>query len=122
MLFYFRAALKHSLTHRLLAEYFTHCSDVDERAVVIDAVRERMLEMAHTRDGAVACLHCLWGSNVKERKGIVRAMKGLTTKLAKEEYGHWVLLGLFDCMDDTVLLKKTVIKVMSRQKLRLMRC
>ena len=30
-------------------------------------------------------------------------------QISLEEYGHVVLLGLFDCVDDTVLVKKSII-------------
>lgn len=105
-----KASFKHSLIHRLLAEYMELCTDTDAVAEMVDAVKERLMEIAHTRDGARVCVRCVWNANAKDRKAVVKEAKGLAPKLAKEEYGHWVLLALFDCVDDTVLLKKTVVK------------
>ncbi len=42
---------------------------------------------------------------------IVKNLKGLVGKVCSEEHGHLVLLALFDCVDDTVLVKKAVLSV-----------
>lgn len=38
-------------------------------------------------------------------------MKEFVTKLCQEEYGHLLLLAAFDCIDDTVLVSKSLIAV-----------
>lgn len=38
-------------------------------------------------------------------------MKTFVKKIAMEEHGHMVLLALFDCVDDTTLIDKVIIKV-----------
>ena len=38
-------------------------------------------------------------------------MKEFVIKLSCEEFGHLVLLAAFDCVDDTVLMKKALIQV-----------
>ena len=42
---------------------------------------------------------------------IVKSLKGLVGKVCSEEHGHLVLLALFDCVDDTVLVKKAILSV-----------
>lgn len=37
-------------------------------------------------------------------------MKTFVKKIAMEEHGHMVLLALFDCVDDTTLIDKIIIK------------
>jgi hypothetical protein len=75
----------------------------------------------HTREGARVALLCLWLSDAKGRKAIIKTMKPYVVKVtsdncmcscvqvALEEYGHVVLMGLFDCVDDTVLVRKSIV-------------
>ena len=42
---------------------------------------------------------------------IVKSFKSFVAKICKEEYGHLVLLALFDVVDDTKLVQKALIDV-----------
>lgn len=46
--------------------------------------------------------------NFQEKKAILKQIKttGATRDLATSEYGHLILLAIFDSVDDTVLVKK----------------
>jgi pumilio family protein 6 len=44
-----------------------------------------------------------------DRKHIVKSFKGFVRRIAQEQYGSSVLITLFDCVDDTVLISKTII-------------
>jgi len=65
--------------------------------------------MIHSRDGAMAALYCLWHGTTKDRKSIVKSLKTFVEKTACEEYGHMVLMGIFDTVDDTKLVGKAII-------------
>uniref|UniRef100_A0A0N5A8J8 PUM-HD domain-containing protein n=1 Tax=Syphacia muris TaxID=451379 RepID=A0A0N5A8J8_9BILA len=101
--------LKFSLTHLLLRNFFDYCSK-EQRAEMIDSLQERVLEIIHTNDGAYVGLHCIWYGNAKERKFMVKNFKGYVVKAAQERFGHRVLLGIFDAVDDTVLVSKFIIQ------------
>ena len=72
---------------------------------------EHIVGILHTRDGSLAAMHVLWNTPAKERKAIIKTFKTHVAKIAKEEYGHHVLLSLFDQIDDTVLVKKSIVNV-----------
>lgn len=42
---------------------------------------------------------------------MVRSFKTYVTKICREEYGHLVLLAMFDSIDDTKLVVKFIIDV-----------
>ncbi len=42
---------------------------------------------------------------------IVKSFKGLAVKTCHEEFGRLVLMAIFDCVDDTVLVKKNIVQV-----------
>lgn len=96
------------LVHTLLKEYLYVCSDSEKRNV-IDAIREGLLPILHTRDGARVAMLCIWNGTPKDKKIILKSFHGNIVKIASEEYGHMVLLAAFDAVDDTVFVSKAVL-------------
>ncbi|XP_077352734.1 pumilio homolog 3 isoform X3 [Festucalex cinctus] len=100
--------IKHSLVHKVFLDFFLLSPD-KERAEMIESIREAVVYMAHTHDGARVAMHCLWHGNAKDRKVIIKTMKTYMVKFATGEFGHLVLLAMFDCVDDTKLVKQAVL-------------
>jgi len=98
----------HSLTHTVIYNYLL-VAEPKHRAEVIEQLKESLIHMVHTREGAYAALQCIWHGTSKDRKAIVKSFKTFMLKTAQEEYGHMVLLGMFDSVDDTKLVGKAVI-------------
>ena len=48
---------------------------------------------------------------LQDRKCIIKTMKGNVVKICQEEFGHLVLLAVFDCVDDTKLVKLALLDV-----------
>jgi len=42
---------------------------------------------------------------------MVKALKAFVPAICKEQYGHMVLLRIFDVVDDTVLVGKAIVNV-----------
>ncbi len=62
------------------------------------------------------CLHNLntFKAMVKlfqDRKVLVKSFKTYIAKICREEYGHMVLLVVFDVVDDTKLVQKAILEV-----------
>ncbi|XP_076875747.1 pumilio homolog 3 isoform X2 [Brachyhypopomus gauderio] len=102
------AVVKHSLVHKVFLDFFLH-APAKQRAEMIESIRESVVYMAHTHDGARVAMHCLWHGTAKDRKVIVKTMKTYITKFATGDYAHLVLLAAFDCIDDTKLVKQVII-------------
>eukprot|EP00238_Polyblepharides_amylifera_P002319 CAMPEP_0196594540 /NCGR_PEP_ID=MMETSP1081-20130531/78637_1 /TAXON_ID=36882 /ORGANISM="Pyramimonas amylifera, Strain CCMP720" /LENGTH=687 /DNA_ID=CAMNT_0041918831 /DNA_START=92 /DNA_END=2152 /DNA_ORIENTATION=+ len=96
--------------HRVLNEYFQEApaSMVQEavEALAGDAVLVRMM---HTLDGARAVNTLMAAASAKQRKKVLKSLKDLVLKIALDQSGRLVILGLMDVVDDTVLMKKIVI-------------
>ena len=45
---------------------------------------------------------------------IVKSFKSYVKKICMEENGHVVMMGVFDTVDDTVLVRKAIISVSGR--------
>ncbi|XP_022429301.1 pumilio homolog 3 isoform X2 [Delphinapterus leucas] len=107
-LMYGEAVIKHSLVHKVFLDFFTYAPP-KLRSEVIEAIREAVVYLAHTHDGARVAMHCLWHGTPKDRKVIVKTMKTYVEKVANGQYSHLVLLAAFDCIDDTKLVKQIII-------------
>ncbi|XP_053150234.1 pumilio homolog 3 isoform X2 [Hemicordylus capensis] len=106
------AVIKHTLVHKVFLDFFTHATS-KQRSEMIEAIREAVIYLAHTHDGARVAMHCLWHGTPKDRKVIVKTMKTYVEKVATGEYSHLVLLAAFDCIDDTKLVKQLIISEMN---------
>nr|XP_004653049.1 pumilio homolog 3 [Jaculus jaculus]XP_044997072.1 pumilio homolog 3 [Jaculus jaculus] len=102
------AVIKHSLVHKAFLDFFTYAPP-KLRSELIEAIREAVIYLAHTHDGARVAMHCLWHGTPKDRKVIVKTMKTYVEKVANGQYSHLVLLAAFDCIDDTKLVKQIII-------------
>nr|XP_020144866.1 pumilio homolog 3 isoform X3 [Microcebus murinus] len=102
------AVIKHSLVHKVFLDFFTYAPP-KLRSEMIEAIREAVVYLAHTHDGARVAMHCLWHGTPKDRKVIVKTMKSYVEKIANGQYSHLVLLAAFDCIDDTKLVKQIII-------------
>lgn len=102
-----KSVIGHSIVHRVLLEYLIHADDTS-RLEMIEMVKESVVLILHTHDGARVGMQCLWHGTTKDRKVLIKSFKSYYVKICKEEFGHLVLLALFDCVDDTVLVKKVV--------------
>ncbi|KAK5900502.1 hypothetical protein CgunFtcFv8_025460 [Champsocephalus gunnari] len=100
--------IKHSLVHKVFLDYFLFAPE-KQRTEMIESIRESVVYMAHTHDGARVAMNCLWFGTAKDRKVIIKTMKTYMVKFATGEFGHLVLLAMFDCVDDTKLVKQAVL-------------
>ncbi|XP_037548335.1 pumilio homolog 3 [Nematolebias whitei] len=100
--------IKHSLVHKVFLDFFLF-SPSKQRSEMIESIRESVVYMAHTHDGARVAMNCLWHGTAKDRKIIIKTMKSYMVKFSTGEFGHLVLLAIFDCVDDTKLVRQAVL-------------
>ena len=73
-----------------------------------DEEGDLLKNLAFTKSGArLVCLALAYG-NAKDRKQILKTYKETMKTLAYDTYGHQVLLAVYDVIDDTVLISKSV--------------
>eukprot|EP00090_Calanus_glacialis_P027679 TRINITY_DN4384_c0_g1_i1.p1 TRINITY_DN4384_c0_g1~~TRINITY_DN4384_c0_g1_i1.p1 ORF type:complete len:639 (-),score=253.64 TRINITY_DN4384_c0_g1_i1:48-1964(-) len=103
-----KGCYNHSLVHTVIHNYLS-VAEGKGRTEVIESLRDCLVHMIHSKDGAMAALYCLWHGTTKDRKSIVKSLKTFVEKTAYEEYGHMVLMAIFDTVDDTKLVGKAII-------------
>ncbi|PIA17763.1 ARM repeat-containing protein [Coemansia reversa NRRL 1564] len=105
-----KGTVQHSIVHRALLDYLRHVQDTGDRQEMIEAMRELVVEVLHTREGAHAGMLCLLHGNNKDRKAILKSFKPYLQRICCEEYGYAVLVEALDCLDDTVFVNKTLLQ------------
>ena len=59
-----RETLKHSIVHKPLLDYLLMASEED-RQEMIEMIRERLIELLHTKEGSRVAMHCVWYGTAK---------------------------------------------------------
>lgn len=103
--------LRFEIIHAALKEYMTVVmasypkEKAQEMAVLLGPV---LVHFAHTKPGIFVAVNCVKILDAKHRKKVVRSLKTHIRKLLEEEYGHRLILALFEWVDDTRLVGKTI--------------
>ncbi|KAG0317763.1 pumilio domain member 6 [Dissophora globulifera] len=103
-----KGTIQFSIVHRALLEYFEN-ADAKGIQEMMEVMKEQAVEMLHTKEGAQVAMQCLLYATPKDRKAMLKTMKPFVIKICKEEYGHMVMLRMFDVVDDTVLMSKAIL-------------
>ena len=106
-----------SVVHRVLAEYLSVGGPSTKAEAAGSIAAAGLLRMMHTKEGASAVNMMLAHSGAKQRKGVVKALKGQIARVSQDDYAHVVIAALFDCVDDTQLLSKGVVSELKQEGL-----
>ncbi|PKI56722.1 hypothetical protein CRG98_022882 [Punica granatum] len=105
-----KGIVDHSIIHRVLLEYLG-ITDKSSAADVLQQLSGALLvRMIHTGEGSRIGILCVKHGSAKERKKILKGMKGHVSKIAHDQCGTLVLVSLFSVVDDTKLVTKIVIR------------
>ncbi len=103
-----------TMLHDGMLQYFLNVqSGGEEMTEFIELLKgdeegDLLKNLAFTKSGArLVCLALAYG-NAKDRKHILRTYKETIQALAYDVHGHKVLLAVYDVVDDTVLVSKSV--------------
>jgi len=97
-----------TLLQTVLWEFLCVCS-VEDRSELIVMLRSYVITLSQTKMGTKVAAQCIWHGNSKDRKIILKALKGNVKAICMSKYGHMTLLALFDSVDDTVLMQKIIL-------------
>ncbi|KAL7750059.1 Pumilio y domain member 6 [Sorochytrium milnesiophthora] len=97
-----------TIVQRVVVEYLDNASEADCQ-VLYEALQPHLVGILHNKDGALITIKAIQHGSAKDRKVILKTFKSFVTKIASEDYGHLVLLQIFDAVDDTVLVSKSIV-------------
>jgi len=104
-----KGIMQHSIVHKLANVFFTHGS-ASQKVDMSNHLAEVVIQMLHSRPGALVGLGCVAYGTPKDRKRLVKSMKGYVSKICMEPDGHMLMMSMWDMVDDTVLLREAVLK------------
>ena len=104
-----KGCFNHSLVHTLINEYLQNVEDAKRRADLIESLRDAVVHVLHSADGAKLSMYCFWHGTAKDRKAILKTFKTFVPKICADEKGHVVLMAAFDAVDDTKAVAKLVL-------------
>ena len=103
-----------TMLHDAMLQYFINVPRGSEEASEFiellkgDEEGDLLKNLAFTKSGArLVCLAFAYGT-AKDRKNMLKVYKNTMQTLAFDAHGHKVLLAVYDVIDDTVLVSKTV--------------
>ena len=102
----------HSIVHHVAKEYFEN-AEISQRVDFASIVAPVVIHFVKSKEGSHVAVKCVSYSNAKQRKAIIKLLKGELVNVCREEYGHLMVVRLLDVTDDTVLLQKSVLSVRS---------
>lgn len=109
-----KGIVDHSIVHRALLEYMC----ISNKSSVTDIIQQLsgplLVRMIHTRDGSKVGAFCIIHGGAKERKKIVKGMKGHVVKIAHDEYGCVILMCILSFVDDTSLVSKFIFRELEK--------
>ncbi|KAI9282497.1 armadillo-type protein [Umbelopsis sp. AD052] len=114
-----KGTVGNSIIHKALFEYF---SRADEKGIqnMMEQLKDQLAEIVHTKEGSQVAMLCIAHASPKDRKHLIKVLKPFLNKIAKDEYGHLVILTLMDVVDDTVLVSKAVLGELSKSMTELL--
>ncbi|XP_077218294.1 pumilio 24 [Tasmannia lanceolata] len=109
-----KGIVDHSIIHHALMEYLS----IADRSSATDVIQQLsgplLIRMIHTKDGSKLGMLCIKHGNAKDRKKIIKGMKGHIGKIAHDQYGSMVLVCILSVVDDTKLLTKVIIRELQK--------
>ncbi|CAN6468278.1 unnamed protein product [Victoria cruziana] len=100
----------HSIVHAALLELFS----IADKSLATDIIQQLsgpiLVRMIHTRDGSRIGVLCVKHGTAKERKKIIKGMKGHIQKISLDPHGNTVLACILSVVDDTKLIAKAIIQ------------
>ena len=95
--------------HSLLLDYASIASPEDIRSFLTPALAEHSLHLLSTRAGTKVVCECAAYGTVKDRKKMIKCLKGYTRSSLKHRDAYLAILRMCDVMDDTVLVNKMLL-------------
>lgn len=95
--------------HSLLLDYTSIAAPNDVRSFLTPALSEHALHLLSTRAGTKVVCDCIAYGSVKDRKKMIKCLKGYTRSSLLHRDAYLAVLRMCDVMDDTVLVNKMLL-------------
>lgn len=94
--------------HGLCSQFF-HAADQKDQLELVDLLSKHPLPLHHTQEGAWILCQCLAYGNAKQRKQMLKGIKGKVAEFAMNEHAYMIIIRAMDVVDDTVLVSSSIL-------------
>ncbi|CAO2821570.1 unnamed protein product [Amaranthus hypochondriacus] len=105
-----KGIVDHSIIHKALLEFLSIADKLSAEDIIKQLSGALLVRMIHTKDGSKIGMLCVKHGSAKERKKLVKGMKGHISKIAQDHCGSLVLVSALSIVDDTKLVTKIIIR------------
>lgn len=105
-----KGIVDHSIIHKALMEYLSIADQSSAADVIQQLSGPLLVRMVHSKEGSRIAMLCIKHGSAKERKKIIKGMKGFVGKIANDQRANMVLVCILSIVDDTKLVAKVVIR------------
>lgn len=105
-----KGIVDHSITHKALIEYLSIADKLSAEEAIKQLSGSLLVRMIHTKEGSRIGMLCVKHGSAKERKKLVKGMKGHVGKIARDQCGSLVLVSVLSTVDDTKLVTKVIVR------------
>ena len=106
-----------SLIHKVLCEYLQAGGPGTRYEAAHSIAGPALLRMIHTREGAHAVNMMMSHAGAKQRKMVLKALKGNVARIVRDEHGSAAVMCMLDCVDDTTQLGKVIVNELKAEGL-----
>jgi pumilio homology domain family member 6 len=112
-----KGLLEFAFVHNLIWEYCQQCSGVQSRLNdIVTLSSDSTRKLMSTKPGSRAMCVVISNSSAKDRKKVMKGLKGHVLECLLHEAAHLAVLRLIDVTDDTVNVQKLLLDEMSSTK------
>lgn len=105
-----KSLLEFSYVHQLIWEYISECDGLTSRLTdMVNLLADSVLKLITTKPGARLMCVIISNSTAKDRKKIMKALKGHVLESLLHDSGHLAIMRLVDVTDDTVNVQKMIL-------------
>ncbi|KAF8474736.1 armadillo-type protein [Kalaharituber pfeilii] len=105
-----KGALVFAIVHRALLEFISNAATgTSEVTEFLELVIDHFNDLAFSKPGASVIQYCITHGTAKDRKAMLKNLKPMICSIAGHEAGYKILLSIYECVDDTTLVAKTVL-------------
>ncbi|XP_049953769.1 pumilio homolog 3-like isoform X3 [Schistocerca serialis cubense] len=102
-----------ALVQSVLSDYLMKCNSTDRKELIstLQPTLERILDAGlDTFNAVMLLIQYVWFGSSKERKWVTKQLHSKMPGIGLQNYSYLLVMIVLECMDDTVLLKKTLVK------------
>ncbi|CAG8496663.1 6150_t:CDS:2 [Ambispora leptoticha] len=100
--------IKHTIVQDMIIEYLTH-TQIKEGQIITGKINKFIGSIVNTKNGIHLARLCFYHGTAKDRRIMLKSMVSKFASLCKSEYGHLLIVTIFESVDNVDMVYKVVL-------------